>query len=263
MKKQNTWMTIALGGLVTVTVAAAAIVWSGSRTEEKPETGLESTNRADIGHEFTPKLYGDPVEETMGEKEETPTSENVLHGAWEVEKNPTGSYRKPENPQVAEANEPEAPTEENVAEAAGNQVYSLNFSPEERIGWPVQGNVIQYYSMDTTVYFPTLKQYKCSPAIEIQSEAGTDVTAPANARVAETGEDVRIGRYVRLELGNDYQVILGQLTDICVSEGDYVARGAKLGTVAAPTRYYVVEGDNVYFQMLRGEETVDPLDFLE
>ena len=150
-----------------------------------------------------------------------------------------------------------------AAEAAGNQVYSLNFADGDTVGWPVQGNVIQYYSMDTTVYFPTLEQYKCSPAIEIQSEAGTMVASPANGKVAEVGEDARIGNYVRLEIGNDYQLILGQLTDICVTEGDYVARGAQIGTVAEPTRYYVVEGDNLYFQMLHGEETVDPLDYLE
>ena len=127
----------------------------------------------------------------------------------------------------------------------------------------MKGNVIQYYSMDSTVYFPTLEQYKCSPAIQIQSEAGTPVTAPADAKVAGLGEDAKIGRYIELELGNGYGMIIGQLTDLQVSEGDYVARGTQIASVAAPTRYYVVEGDNLYVQMYCKENTIDPLDYLE
>lgn len=266
MKKQNTWMAIAVGGLVTVTVAAVAIVWSGTWTKENPGIGLESTNRPDIGDEVLQDVYvGDTaavVENTEADVEES-TEENPLHGRWEV-----AEYEEydqaPESVQAVENESVETPdVQENVAQAAGTPVYSLNFASDGTIGWPVQGNVIQYYSMDTTVYFPTLEQYKCSPAIEIQSEAGTVVTAPANAKVTEVGEDAKIGKYVRMELGNDYQIILGQLMDICVNEGDYVARGTQIGTVAEPTRYYVVEGDNVYFQMLHGGQTVDPLDYLE
>lgn len=263
MKKQNTWMTIALGGLVTVTVAAVAIVWSGTRTKENPGIGLESTNRPDVGNEVLQEIYvGDTeVVESMEEVVEETTEENPLHGRWEVAE--YDDVSAPESVQAME-NDVRTPDEqEDVAQAGGTPVYSLNFASDERVSWPVQGNVIQYYSMDTTVYFPTLEQYKCSPAIEIQSEVGTAVNAPANAKVAEVGEDARIGKYVRMELGNDYQIILGQLGDICVSEGDYVARGAQIGTVAAPTRYFVVEGDNVYFQMLCGEQTIDPLDYLE
>lgn len=272
MKKQNTWMTIALGGLVTVTVAAVAIVWSGTRTEENPDIALESTNRPDTGNKYTEELFNEEGAAAAEPTEKENEEDQVVYGTWEVNEEILSSFLERESEAAAENASPlpeqvieVVPETEDAeaAEAAGNQVYSLNFASGETVGWPVRGNVIQYYSMDTTVYFPTLEQYKCSPAIEIQSEAGTVVSAPANARIAEVGTDAKIGGFVRLELGNDYQIILGQLTDICVSEGDYIARGAQIGTVASPTRYYVVEGDNLYFQMLHGEETVDPLDYLE
>lgn len=271
MKKQNTWMTIALGGLVTLTVAAVAIVWSGTWTKENPDSGLESTNRPGIGNAYADETEDEEQNQVIindvpeKDKTEAPADDNPLHGRWEVGANDYPVVQKPDRQQVAVSNptSPSEDTPEEVIPAAGSQVYSLNFAAEDTVGWPVQGNVIQHYSMDTTVYFPTLEQYKCSPAIEIQSEAGTVVTAPTNAKVAEVGEDVKIGKYVRMELGNDYQIILGQLTDICVAEGDYVSRGAQIGTVAAPTRYFVVEGDHLYFQMLHGEQTVDPLDYLE
>ena len=272
MKKQNTWLTIALGGLVTVTVAAVAIVWSGTRTKENPDIVLESDNSPNAGMDYTEEvLSGD--RENVGTPGKQEDDEKVVYGTWGVNEEIISSYidhqiaqEKPSQTTVVKQ-DTEEPLPENsgdeAVEAAGNQVLTLNFAPEDRVSWPVQGNVIQYYSMDTTVYFPTLEQYKCSPAIEIQSEAGTAVNAPANAKVVQIGEDAKIGRYLRLELGNEYEIILGQLADVCVTEGDYIARGTQIGTVASPTRYFVVEGDNVYFQMLHGEETVDPLDYLE
>ena len=38
--------------------------------------------------------------------------------------------------------------------------------------WPVNGNILLDYNMDQTVYFPTLDQYKLSPAIAVQAAEG-------------------------------------------------------------------------------------------
>ncbi len=38
--------------------------------------------------------------------------------------------------------------------------------------WPVNGHVLIDYSMDQSVYFPTLDQYKLSPAISVQAVEG-------------------------------------------------------------------------------------------
>ena len=42
--------------------------------------------------------------------------------------------------------------------------------------WPARGNVLLDYSMDSTIYFPTLEQYKCNPGLVIQSEVSTRST---------------------------------------------------------------------------------------
>ena len=61
------------------------------------------------------------------------------------------------------------------------------------------------YSMETTTYFPTLDQYKCNPALIIQGEVSTPVTAPADALVSGIGTNEEIGNYVVLELGMSTQ----------------------------------------------------------
>lgn len=281
MKKMNKWLTVAVGGVLAVAVAAVVIVWSGNRTEENPNAGLESTNRQlEETKETEPILAVDPDDKQTRPSNEEKTEEekeNTLPDRWEVDPLPEESQvadnsQKPDDTVPGDstpvisgpADTPDmTPETEDAAPVVGTPIHSLSFAEGQTIGWPVKGNVIQYYSMDTTVYFPTLEQYKCSPAIEIQSEAGTEVVAPADAKVIALGEDARIGRYVELEIGNGYRLILGQLTDLQVNEGDYVARGTQIAVVASPTRYFVVEGDNLYFQMYSGEDTVDPLDYLE
>ena len=47
-----------------------------------------------------------------------------------------------------------------------------------------------------------------------------------------------------------------------MEEGDYVETGAVIGHVAEPTKYYSVEGSNVYFKLTKDGEAVNPLDYL-
>ena len=46
-------------------------------------------------------------------------------------------------------------------------------------------------------------------------------------------------------------------------ENEYVRQGDLLGYVAEPTKYYAVEGTNVFFEFLKDGVLVDALDFLE
>ena len=45
--------------------------------------------------------------------------------------------------------------------------------------------------------------------------------------------------------------------------GDYVAAGSAIGSLNEPTKYYSVEGTNLYFQVLKDGEPVDPMNFME
>ncbi len=149
------------------------------------------------------------------------------------------------------------------AGAAVSESLVLDFADTDKLSWPVTGNIVLGYSMDTTTYFPTLDQYKVNPANVIQSEVSTPVSAPADARVVSVGTNEEIGNYVNLDLGNGYTAVCGQLKEIPVVENEYVHQGDLLGYVAEPTKYYTVEGTNVFFEFLKDGVPVDALDFLE
>ena len=59
----------------------------------------------------------------------------------------------------------------------------INFSEDTLMEWPVNGHVLIDYSMDQSVYFPTLDQYKLSPAISVQAVEGAPVVSAVNGTV--------------------------------------------------------------------------------
>ena len=111
------------------------------------------------------------------------------------------------------------------AQVSLNQSPEINFSEDTLMEWPVNGHVLIDYSMDQSVYFPTLDQYKLSPAISVQAVEGAPVVSAVNGTVYSIENDAETGTTVTMELGNGYQAIYGQLTDLDVAEGDSVEKG--------------------------------------
>lgn len=156
----------------------------------------------------------------------------------------------------------DAKTEE--AEAISTTVQpALDFSEEDGLVWPIVGDVLINYSMDKTIYFPTLEQYKYNPAIVISATQGENIAAAADGRVTSVGYDPVIGNTVVMDLGNGYELTYGQLDNIIVSEGSYVSVGDNIGTVASPTKYYSLEGTNVYFMLTKDSQPVNPMSKLQ
>lgn len=156
---------------------------------------------------------------------------------------------------VPEPEQTELPESVPEEQPAGRK---LGFSSDQGLVRPVAGEVLIPYSMDKTVYFTTLDHYKYNPATIYQVAEGTQVVACAEAQVAAVFSNEEIGQAVTLDLGNGYQVVYGQLQALNVTEGDYVAPGQIIGTVAAPTIYYSLEGSNLYFLLEQDGAALDP-----
>ncbi len=149
--------------------------------------------------------------------------------------------------------------EENTTALSTAMQPALTFSDSDSLVWPIVGNILVNYSMDKTVYFPTLQQYKYNPAIIIQASEGDLITSVSAGKVTSVFKDPQIGNGITMELGGGYEATYGQLANILVSEGSYVAAGDVIAEVAAPTKYYSVEGTNVYFKLTKDGEPVNPL----
>lgn len=135
---------------------------------------------------------------------------------------------------------------------------------EEGMGilWPVEGDVVMNYSTDHLIYHATLDQFRTHDAIAIAAAEGTEVVAAADGVVVSVENNVQTGITVTTEIGNDYYLVYGQLADSELNVGDSVVQGERIGAVAKASRFYSKEGDNLYFQVRCGEETLNPMSLL-
>lgn len=62
-----------------------------------------------------------------------------------------------------------ASTDTAETSAVGIAAQVLDFTEDSIMEWPVRGTVLVDYNMDETVYYPTLDQYRVSPAIALQA----------------------------------------------------------------------------------------------
>ncbi len=262
--KDKLFLVMLVLGLLTIVAAAGVVTIQRGRLpgEENPYIRMEDSGsmiaKETQGATGTQAAGNAGAQEKLSSETVQPSAQQAEHAGKE-----TRPYAAAEETKAAKAEEksvPAAPAGTGV-EAATPLV--LDFTEDSRMSWPLRGNILLDYSMDSTIYFPTLAQYQCNPAVIIQGEVSDPVSAPANARVIEVGANEEIGNYVRLDFGNDFTAVCGQLKDVAVVENEYLTAGQAIGCVAEPTKYYSIEGSNVYFELRHGEKTVDPLDYFE
>lgn len=156
-------------------------------------------------------------------------------------------------------------SEDQLLEAGTEEVKAttLSFASNDTLSWPVEGDVILDYSMDKSIYFSTLNQYKYHPALVIAAAVGSEVTCAADGVVKDISVNEETGTTVTMDLGDGYEAVYGQLKEVDVYPDDLVPAGKVIGYVSEPTKYYSLEGSNLYFQLLKNGEPCDPMDYLQ
>ena len=168
-----------------------------------------------------------------------------------------------ETPELAETPVIEEMTEAGSSEAVSEEP-TLSFSADsDQLLWPVAGNVILDYSMDKTVYFPTLDQYKYNPAVIIQGNLDETVLSAAQGKVTKVETLEETGLTVTTDIGDGYEIVYGQLKELAVKEGDFLKAGETVGYVSEPTRFYSKDGCNLYFEVKKDGTSIDPMTLLQ
>jgi len=210
---------------------------------EVPEA---TTRPTDAGEQQLAQTNAQAAKNTFTEKEAATES-------------PEATPKKKKRRKDRTASKTVTPVQTPKAVSANTNVIQHSFDEERGLLWPVKGDVVLKYSMNNTIYFKTLAQYRCNPGVVIAAEEGTKVKSAADCRVLKIEQSDELGTVVTTEIGNDYTITYGQLDNLSVNKGDELKEGDVIGTVAKPTKYYTEEGSNLYFQVNEGEETVDPM----
>ncbi len=293
-KNKGFYVSLLTGAICLVAVVAVSLnVFSDNSSEELPDLNeplqtVEDEGDAQLTNE-EPKVgeYVDNAENVSATPAAaaSPTAENDVAEDTDFVDAPTSEEIDKLQAEVAEAEEQGEDEEDPPVQEANAQPKSkgkkkgksddekpetmevmgkdglknLRFNEDDQLLWPVAGNILMKYSMGNTIYHQTLGQYRCNPGIVIQSEVGTEVLSAYEGVVTDITENEELGMIVTASIGDEYSLMYGQLENLEVKIGDPVKEGQVLGTVAEPTKYYVEEGSNLFFQVLHGEETVDPM----
>lgn len=139
---------------------------------------------------------------------------------------------------------------------------SLSFQPEKGLVWPIDGSILLDYSMESTIFFPTLQQYQYNPAMVLSGNVNDKVYFIAKGKITNIETNEVTGCTVTQDIGDGYTAIYGQLKELNYEVGDMVESGQVVGYINEPTKYYSVEGSNVYFQLLKDGVPIDPEEIL-
>ena len=148
-----------------------------------------------------------------------------------------------------------------VADGVELQV-SLAYDGEQSLVWPLNGNVILPFSMDTTVYFQTLDAYRCNRGMLIQGAEGDNVSAAYEGVVTSIEETKEFGTVVKVDMGNGYEATYGQLMNVCVAVGDAVSVGQNIAEIGPVSSYYTKEGPHLYFEITKDGVPVNPISLI-
>ncbi|GKX28507.1 hypothetical protein SH1V18_09870 [Vallitalea longa] len=178
-----------------------------------------------------------------------------------------GDYGEPEIYEEQLAPELTTPQKKDpvVVEIAPVVKPNISYNAEkEKMIWPVEGNVLIPFSMDTPVYFKTLDQYKINPALYIAASVGKDVEVAAEGVVETIRVEPESGVTVTVYHGNGYKTIYGQLNkQLNVKEGDLVKKGQILGQVETPSKYHILLDSHLYFKVTKNEKPINPIELIK
>lgn len=129
--------------------------------------------------------------------------------------------------------------------------------------WPVRGEVLRDFSVETLALDPTLGDWRTHGGVDIAASAGTQVLAMAAGSVTEVYEDGLMGTTVVIDHGN------GLFTTYCnlaaqptVEPGEPVETGSVIGTVGSTAIAESGLAPHLHLEAVFHGVQTDPLEYL-
>lgn len=268
--KQKSYLLASILMLVAV-FGMTGMYISEQRSEQKEQARLEQEQKEQ--EELAKQEQKEP-ETAAVDQVIRPENDDFLDAPDVVTSKEEQPVEEPEQPaeEAAEETANSETTEESKEESGKKQpakeTTAVSQEPElhfdaAQMGWPLQGAVLMDYNVEQTIYFKTLDQYKYNPAIIISGNVNDKVLSVADGIVSNIETNEVTGCVVTVDLGDGYSAVYGQLKEVPLHAGDFVEAGAVIGYVGEPTKYFSLEGPNLYFQMIKDNEAIDPMEFLQ
>jgi murein DD-endopeptidase MepM/ murein hydrolase activator NlpD len=174
-----------------------------------------------------------------------------------------------EEPAVQTANTPASITGEAKLPTRGTAPAQSTAATEPTAGklktcLPVQGEVLSPYAMEVLSYNQTTRDWRIHNGIDLAAPAGTQVVVAADGEVYTVYEDDTMGTTVVIRHPGGYTTRYCSLAaEVAVSAGQPVTMGQPIGAVGTTALMENALGDHVHFSVMKDDEPVDPMSFVQ
>lgn len=129
---------------------------------------------------------------------------------------------------------------------------------------PVEGEIIKEFAIDNLVYSATLQEWIVHKGIDIKAPRTTVVKSAEEGTVKAIKNDPRYGLTIIIEHSDGFKTIYSNLlTTEFVKEGETVSKGQSLGTIGNSAAFEIADEPHLHFELLKNEETQDPMLYLK
>ena len=253
---------------VVIGMAILASVVTYSNLRSLSTKSLEMANEKDLAKPVLnnqAKSYLAPEDRKTEKSEPTQSIKNKLFDS----KKKSASQLVIPSPNITPAptnsKESAQPTTENNMPHSSDNINENNeqsfnsFDDNQKMAWPVFGEIVMDYNNQNLVYDKTLEQYRTNDSISLSAQVGEQVKATADGVVKLITNTPETGNTVVIDHGNDWTTTYSQLQDdLLVNEGDIVKKGQVIGGVNSPTKYGVLLGSHLDFKVTHEDNSVDP-----
>ncbi|MBO7217710.1 MAG: M23 family metallopeptidase [Clostridia bacterium] len=146
----------------------------------------------------------------------------------------------------------ESKNSETSSETAPEKPTATNFV------LPLMGNVSKNFSSDTLIYSKTYNDMRPHNGIDIIAEENAVIKSCGNGVVTAIVEDIKLGKYIEIDHGNNITAKYCGFDTIYVKEGDSVDAITKLGTIGTVPEECLDER-HIHLEFFKEGISTDPL----
>ncbi|MHB1653659.1 MAG: murein hydrolase activator EnvC family protein [Desulfitobacteriaceae bacterium] len=135
-----------------------------------------------------------------------------------------------------------------------NQAVPVDAKMQGKFFPPISGPVVAGFGQVSTDGKGTIHY-----GIDVGSTLGTPVVSPYEGVVTYVGTDPQLGKVVKMDLGDGWSAVLGNLGDVPVVKGQKLGKGEIIGTVglSAPLKQ-----PWLHFELRKNNKPLNPLPYL-
>ncbi len=252
---------VAIYSCAAIIIAMTGIIASNKGTneqEEKKETKtaqVEQANQSNVKSYRESQVTGNSAL-TLENDDFSTKQDNSSKKSIEKSTESKSSKNDKQNNTKSNNN---IPTEtQSESNKSSRTEFSL-FDDSKEMTWPLSGQIVLDYSMETAIYDKTLDQYRTNDSVCIAGDVGADVLASAEGKVKSVSKDKENLTSITIEHGNGWMSTYSQLQDnVLVKEGDIVDEGAVIGNISEPSYKSSLLGPHLEFKVAHNDEYTDP-----